>query len=65
MSWSDPCSYCGAHRADCDCGHWGETEIEVKKKEQKKKSWIENVMRIQGFTRELAEENYKKIYGSK
>jgi len=24
MSWSDPCSYCGRHRADCDCDHWGE-----------------------------------------
>lgn len=23
MSWSDPCSYCGEHRADCDCGNWG------------------------------------------
>lgn len=22
MSWSDPCSNCGAHRADCDCGDW-------------------------------------------
>lgn len=22
MSWTDPCSNCGAHRADCDCGNW-------------------------------------------
>lgn len=22
MSWSDPCSNCGQHRADCDCGDW-------------------------------------------
>ncbi len=22
MSWSDPCSNCGQHRADCDCGNW-------------------------------------------
>ena len=20
MSWSDPCSNCGHHRADCECG---------------------------------------------
>lgn len=20
MSWSDPCSKCGEHRADCECG---------------------------------------------
>lgn len=24
MSWSDVCSYCGEHRADCVCGHWGQ-----------------------------------------
>lgn len=22
MSWSDPCSNCGEHRADCNCGNW-------------------------------------------
>lgn len=22
MSWSDTCSNCGQHRADCDCGDW-------------------------------------------
>lgn len=22
MSWSDPCSNCSAHRADCDCGNF-------------------------------------------
>jgi hypothetical protein len=22
MSWTDPCSNCSSHRADCDCGDW-------------------------------------------
>lgn len=22
MSWTDPCSNCGNHRADCECGDW-------------------------------------------
>lgn len=33
MSWADPCSNCGKHRADCDCGNWNnQNEIETMNK---------------------------------
>lgn len=32
MSWSDPCSSCGRHRADCDCDNWNNyNEKQIKK----------------------------------
>lgn len=38
MSWSDPCSDCGRHRADCECGDWNNTNKEeiIKKQPMKK-----------------------------
>lgn len=67
MSWADNCGNCGDHRADCECGNWSIVKtdvktVEVKREEQKKETWISNVMRIQGFTREIAEETYNKIF---
>lgn len=35
MSWSDPCSNCGEHRADCQCGDWnGYKKAEEEKKKE-------------------------------
>lgn len=36
--------------------------VEDKREEQKKETWIKNVMRIQGKTREEAEGLYARIY---
>jgi len=57
MSWSDRCSNCGEHRADCDCGDWNGYkknrrikqkisemyDQEFKKKELNKKNILEFV----------------------
>lgn len=37
MSWTDPCSNCGEHRADCECGDWNGYEARKKEKEEKEK----------------------------
>lgn len=42
MSWLDPCSNCGQHRANCDCGNWGsEKECKICKTKENVKSWKE------------------------
>lgn len=35
MSWSDPCSECGEHRADCNCGDWCGYKRRRKEEEEK------------------------------
>lgn len=70
MSWADTCGNCGDHRADCECGNWSivrtiKPETVEKREEQKKETWIKNVMRIEGFTREIAEATYNKIFNDK
>ena len=39
------------------------TSAQIKRAEQKKETWIKNIMRIQGNSREEAEQKYNKIYG--
>jgi hypothetical protein len=40
MSWTDPCSECGEHRADCKCGDWN--GYERKRREKLKEAGLEN-----------------------
>lgn len=45
MSWTDPCSNCGEHRADCQCGDWnGYKKAEEEKKKEATKSLQEGVV---------------------
>ena len=37
-------------------------ELAEKRKAQKKETWIKNIMRIQGVSREEAEKSYDKIH---
>jgi hypothetical protein len=40
------------------------TNALIKRAKQKKETWIKNIMRIQGKTREEAEKLYDKIYAN-
>lgn len=39
-----------------------ESESWNKRQQQRKKSWIENVKRVLGYSQELAEKEYKRIF---
>lgn len=63
MSWSDPCSYCGTHRADCDCGHWGEQRPKEDSEKIKLIRWLQNLSTKEFFMsspQELTDKYNKK-----
>lgn len=35
MSWTDPCSNCGEHRADCTCGDWNGYKKKAEEEKEK------------------------------
>jgi hypothetical protein len=59
MSWSDPCSECGKHRADCDCGDWCGYDRKRKEEDMEKKSKFteEDYVSLKA----QKEHNFKKI----